>query len=63
MDDEVRGERITSVERRTRLVAAGRVCEREGCSTRLSIYNDSSHCSLHAPMTVPRTRGKKIPAA
>jgi hypothetical protein len=63
VDGQVRGERITSVEGRTRRVAAGRVCERHGCDTRLSIYNDGMHCSLHAPMVVPRTRGRKLPAA
>ena len=28
-----------------------------------SIYNDGKACSLHAPMVVPRTRGRKLPAA
>jgi hypothetical protein len=63
MDAQVRGERITSVNGPTRRVAAGRVCEHDGCETRLSIYNDSEHCGLHAPMVVPRTRGRKHPAA
>jgi hypothetical protein len=63
MADLVRGERITSIEGRTRRHTAGRVCEREGCETRLSIYNDGKACSLHAPMQVPRTRGRKVPAA
>jgi hypothetical protein len=63
MDEQVRAERITSVEGRTRRTAAGRVCRRAGCDTRLSIYNDGEHCSVHAPMVVPRTRGRKDPAA
>ena len=63
MAEQVRGERITSIEGRTRRHTAGRVCEREGCETRLSIYNDGKACSLHAPMVVPRTRGRKVPAA
>jgi hypothetical protein len=63
MEHQVRGERITSVEGRTPRLAAGRVCERDGCETRLSIYNHGKHCSLHAPMVVPRTRGRKHPAA
>jgi hypothetical protein len=63
MADQVRGERISSIEGRTRRHTAGRVCERDGCETKLSIYNDGSHCSLHAPMVVPRTRGRKLPAA
>jgi hypothetical protein len=36
------------------------VCGDEGCETKLSVYNDGSFCSLHAPMVVPRTRGKKL---
>jgi hypothetical protein len=59
MGDQVRGERITSIEGRTKRVAPGRVCENPRCSTRLSIYNEGKHCSLHAPMVVPRTRGRK----
>ncbi|HEV2068667.1 MAG TPA: hypothetical protein VGR26_02615 [Acidimicrobiales bacterium] len=38
----------------------GRICREEECQTRLSIYNDGSFCSVHAPMSTPRTRGKKI---
>lgn len=38
---------------------AERVCLTIGCGTRLSRYNDGKHCSLHAPMVVPRTRGRK----
>lgn len=26
---------------------AGRVCEEEGCNTRLSVYNPGARCSLH----------------
>ncbi len=44
----------------SRIFAAGRTCEEPGCRTRLSMYNDGERCSLHAPMEVPRTRGKKI---
>lgn len=60
MSDQVRGERITSVDGRTRRGAPGRVCVAEGCTTRLSVYNHGKHCNLHAPMEVPRTRGRKI---
>ena len=37
-----------------------RFCREEGCGTKLSRYNPGKYCSLHEPMTVPRTRGKKI---
>ena len=38
----------------------GRICREDECETRLSIYNDGSFCSVHAPMSTPRTRGTKI---
>lgn len=38
----------------------GRICDEPGCETRLSIYNDGHFCALHQPMSVPRTRGRKI---
>lgn len=54
------GSPITSVERTTRRSRSGRVCGEDGCGTKLSMYNDGAFCSLHAPMVVPRTRGKKL---
>jgi hypothetical protein len=53
-------ERVSSADQQSRRYKSGRVCAEPGCRTRLSIYNDGAHCSLHAPMVVPRTRGKKI---
>ena len=50
-------------ERPSRRAQVGRICKDPDCGTRLSIYNDGAHCALHAPMVVPRTRGKKLPAA
>lgn len=37
-----------------------RVCREDGCGTHLSLYNPGKYCSLHEPMQVPRTRGRKI---
>lgn len=37
-----------------------RTCEEPGCETLLSRYNDREFCSLHAPMFVPRMRGKVL---
>jgi hypothetical protein len=59
----VSGQRFTSAEGSTPRASEGRVCEEAGCDPRLSIYNDSAWCSLHAPMVTPRTRGRKIDAA
>lgn len=37
-----------------------RVCLETDCGTQLSRYNDQEYCSLHAPMVVPRMRGKVL---
>jgi hypothetical protein len=64
MDESaLHGSRITSTERSSRRYRTGRVCKEDGCSTKLSVYNDGIFCSLHAPMIVPRTRGKKLGAS
>ncbi len=42
------------------LVAQLRICDDPDCSTVLSRYNDQAGCSLHAPMVVPRMRGKVL---
>jgi hypothetical protein len=50
----------TQSDRPSRSFGKDRVCPEPGCGTRLSSYNPGKFCSLHEPMTVPRTRGKKI---
>lgn len=62
MDSFVAAYPIQSIERQQRRSKKGRVCDAEGCETWLSQYNHGAHCSLHAPMVTPRTRGRKIPA-
>jgi hypothetical protein len=47
-------------DRPSRAFGSGRTCREPGCGTRLSIYNQGRYCSLHEPMVVPRTRGRKI---
>lgn len=37
-----------------------RTCAEPGCETRLSVYNDAEHCSLHHPVELLRTRGRHI---
>jgi hypothetical protein len=56
----VEGFRIEGHGRPSRRFKAGRVCREPGCGTRLSIYNSGKYCYQHEPMTVPRTRGRKI---
>lgn len=54
----VQGEHFTSIERNLPRSAIDRVCGEFGCITQLSVYNEQEFCSLHAPMVVPRMRGK-----
>ncbi len=56
----VQAERFTSIERHLPRSTEGRVCAESGCDTQLSVYNELDHCSLHAPMVVPRMRGKVL---
>jgi hypothetical protein len=59
-DRSMSGKRVPSGEMSAGRTMSGRVCQEKECATRLSMYNDGQHCSLHAPMVTPRTRGKKI---
>ncbi len=59
MDDDTRGTLSIGAwvidDRRVpvRTYAEGRRCQKPGCTTRLSIYNDGSHCARHpVPQTV-----------
>ncbi|MDG2025833.1 MAG: hypothetical protein P8J50_01870 [Acidimicrobiales bacterium] len=56
----VQGERFTSIERNLPTKAVGRVCGEPECEAQLSIYNEQEFCALHAPMVVPRMRGKVL---
>jgi hypothetical protein len=56
----VQGEHVASVERNLPLSDDDRVCDESGCVTKLSVYNDQDSCALHAPMVVPRMRGKVL---
>ena len=61
MDDiaSLSGLPFRGLSRPSRKFRAGRVCADPDCQTRLSIYNSGKHCALHAPMVVPRTRGRR----
>ena len=61
MDDtSIVGYRFYTEEGTIKQFPDGRTCTGEGCSTRLSIYNDGDFCARHEPMTNLRTRGVKI---
>ena len=51
---------LSGTDRPSRHFSSDRVCREPNCGTRLSIYNNGRFCSMHEPMAVPRTRGRKI---
>lgn len=54
------GHTLSGSERPSKSFGEGRTCREPGCETRLSMYNNGKFCYVHEPMTVPRTRGRKI---
>ncbi|MDA8263069.1 MAG: hypothetical protein M0Z47_09590 [Actinomycetota bacterium] len=58
--EAVGGIPVTGVSRASRAYPKDRVCKEPNCGTRLSIYNSGKYCFTHQPLTVPRTRGRKI---
>ena len=61
-ENAIRGSRPQALPRASHKYPKGRICEHEGCETRLSTYNRREKCWAHAEMKVPRLRGRK-PAA
>lgn len=59
-DRAVQGTPFTGSDRPSKSFGRGRVCKDPDCETRLSMYNSGKFCYEHEPMTVPRTRGRKI---
>ena len=59
-DRALGGTPIQGSERPSKSFGTNRVCREAGCETRLSMYNNGKYCYQHEPMSVPRTRGKKI---
>lgn len=51
---------LTGGEKPNKAFSKDRVCGEPECNTKLSMYNHGKYCYLHEPMTVPRTRGRKI---
>lgn len=58
----VSGQSLSGADRPSKSFGAGRTCREAGCETKLSRYNNGKYCYQHEPMSVPRTRGKKIVA-
>lgn len=56
----VQGTPFRGSDRPSRSFGTGRICREDGCGTRLSMYNSGKYCYEHEPMTIPRTRGRKI---
>ena len=61
MVDTLGGSRLRGRIRPSRSYAAGRVCKKRSCSTKISIYNRREYCNVHAPVKFPRVRGHILP--
>lgn len=46
-ESSIGGELVGAHKHAVRKFATGRVCEQEGCLTRLSVYNSRARCALH----------------
>lgn len=46
--------------RKPKTYGEDRVCDQEGCHTRLSRYNRQHFCSAHARIRFPRVRGVDV---
>jgi hypothetical protein len=55
----MRGAPVRPLPRPSRTWASGRVCDAEGCTTKLSIYNKSPYCWQHEPIKYHLVRGKR----
>lgn len=55
----MKGSRPRELPRPNRTYASGRVCDHEGCETRISVYNKARHCWAHAPLRFPLVRGER----
>lgn len=62
MSDIMKARKTGSYVRKPGTYAAGRVCSKKGCDTRLSTYNARSTCRQHTPVRFPRVRGRVNPS-
>ncbi len=58
--DVVGGSVLTGSGRPSKAYAKDRICNEPSCGTKLSIYNRGKYCYHHEPLSIPRTRGRKI---
>ena len=63
MSEALVGSRLHGGMRPSRSYQRGRVCQEEGCSTKISIYNRRDYCNAHAPVNFPRVRGHIVTGA
>lgn len=59
-DSVLRGNRITGRLRAPKAVDERRVCGQSDCTTVLSRYNKRDFCYAHAPVQIPRLRGRVV---
>jgi hypothetical protein len=56
----VKGTRPGHLPEPSRQTTTGRICAADGCSTRLSVYNDGRFCWQHTDLAFPNYRGKRL---
>ena len=44
----------------SRQTETGRICAADGCTTRLSVYNEREFCWQHTEIAFPNYRGKRL---
>ena len=60
-DNVLRGNRVRGRLRAPKATDERRVCIQTECDTVLSRYNKREFCYAHAPVKVPRIRGRVLP--
>ncbi len=59
MTDVLKGTRAIQAPRPNRTYGENRTCAHAGCETKLSRYNRSEHCWMHAEVKFPVVRGDR----
>jgi hypothetical protein len=55
----ITGRLVKGLGRKPKQYPAGRTCQTDDCTTKLSVYNKAEFCSPHEPFRAPRIRGSK----
>jgi hypothetical protein len=56
----IRARAVRGLPKRSKRYSGERQCSHPGCITKLSAYNRSDTCYVHAQFKTPRLRGRKV---